>query len=93
MRIAFDPTPLHSTHSFVEFPRVTAALGYEWIQLSPHVDFLPFFRHPRVDGELVQANIDPANTIPCLCLDQVDRIRPRVEQRAPNCPQPRVGLR
>ncbi len=55
MRIAFDPTPLHSTHSFLEFPRVTADLGYEWIQLSPHADFLPFFRHPRVDRELLHA--------------------------------------
>jgi len=55
MRIAFDPTPLHSTHSFVEFPRVTADLGYEWIQLTPHVDFVPFFRHPRVDRELLHA--------------------------------------
>ena len=55
MRIAFDPTPLHSTHSFLEFPRVTADLGYGWIQLSPHVDFLPFFRHPRVDRELLDA--------------------------------------
>ena len=55
MRIAFDPTPLHSTHSFLEFPRVTADLGYEWIQLSPHVDFLPFYRHPRVDRELLDA--------------------------------------
>lgn len=55
MRVAFDPTPLHSTHSFLEFPRVTADLGYEWIQLTPHVDFLPFFRHPRVDRELLEA--------------------------------------
>ncbi len=55
MRIAFDPTPLHASHSFLEFPRVTADLGYEWIQLTPHVDFLPFFRHPRVDRELLHA--------------------------------------
>ena len=55
MRIAFDPTPLHSTHSFLEFPRVTADLGYKWMQLSPHVDFLPFFRHPRVDRALLTA--------------------------------------
>ena len=55
MRIAFDPTPLHSTHSFLEFPRTTADLGYEWIQLTPHVDFLPFFRHPRADRELLKA--------------------------------------
>jgi myo-inositol catabolism protein IolH len=55
MRIAFDPTPLHSTHPFLAFPRVTADLGYEWIQLSPHIDFLPFFRHPRADRALVAA--------------------------------------
>lgn len=55
MRIAFDPTPLHATHRFLEFPRVTAELGYECIQLTPHVDFLPFFRYPRVDRNLLQA--------------------------------------
>jgi myo-inositol catabolism protein IolH len=55
MRIAFDPTPLHAFHAFLEFPKVTADLGFEWIQLSPHVDFLPFFRHPRADRELIAA--------------------------------------
>lgn len=53
MRIAFDPTPLHATHDLLDFPRATADLGYEWIQLTPHVDFLPFFRHPRADRELL----------------------------------------
>jgi myo-inositol catabolism protein IolH len=55
MRIAFDPTPLHSTHEFLDFPRVTADLGYEWIQFTPHVDFVPFFRYPRVDRGLIAA--------------------------------------
>ena len=55
MKIAFDPTPLHSTHSFLQFPQVTAGFGYEWIQLTPHPDFIPFFRHPRVDKELLAA--------------------------------------
>lgn len=55
MRIALDPTPLHHTHSFLEFPRVAAELGYEWIQLTPHVDFMPFFRYPRADRELIAA--------------------------------------
>jgi myo-inositol catabolism protein IolH len=53
MKIAFDPTPLHSTHSFLDFFAVTADLGFEWISLTPHVDFIPFFRHPRADRELV----------------------------------------
>src|SRR4051794_1726368 len=55
MRIAFDPTPLHATHAFLDFPRVTAELGFEWIQLTPHPDFLPFFAHPRVDRSLLAA--------------------------------------
>jgi myo-inositol catabolism protein IolH len=55
MRIAYDPTPLHSTHRFLDFPRTTAELGYRWIQLTPHVDFIPFFRYPRVDRALLRA--------------------------------------
>jgi myo-inositol catabolism protein IolH len=61
MRIAFDPTPLHPTHRFLEFPRITAELGYEWIQLTPHPDFLPFFRHPRVDRDLLRATRQAAS--------------------------------
>jgi myo-inositol catabolism protein IolH len=55
MRIAFDPTPLHTVAPFLDFPRITADLGYEWIQLTPHPDFIPFFRHPRVDRALLAA--------------------------------------
>ena len=55
MRIAFDPTPLHSTHAFLDFPRATADLGYDWIQLTPHVEFIPFFRYPRPDRALLAA--------------------------------------
>jgi myo-inositol catabolism protein IolH len=55
MRIAFDPTPLHATHTFLDFPRVTADLGYRWIQLTPHVDFMPFYRYPRADRALISA--------------------------------------
>jgi myo-inositol catabolism protein IolH len=55
MRIAFDPTPLHATHAFLDFPRVTADLGYRWIQLTPHLDFMPFFRHPRADRAMIAA--------------------------------------
>ncbi len=62
MRIALDPTPLHHTHSFLEFPRVAAELGYEWIQLTPHVDFMPFFRYPRADRELIAATKKAART-------------------------------
>lgn len=61
MRIALDPTPLHHTHSFLEFPRVAAELGYEWIQLTPHVDFMPFFRYPRADRALLAATKKAVN--------------------------------
>ncbi|MFZ2239835.1 MAG: sugar phosphate isomerase/epimerase [Gordonia amarae] len=49
VRIALDPTPYHSTHGFLDFFDVAAKAGYEWIQLTPHPDFIPFFSHPRVD--------------------------------------------
>ena len=55
MRIAYDPTPLHATHRFLDVPRLAAELGYRWIQLTPHVDFVPFFRYPRVDRALLRA--------------------------------------
>lgn len=53
MKIALDPTPFHSTHSILEFPRVAADLGFEWLQLTPHPDFIPFFNHPKADDALV----------------------------------------
>jgi myo-inositol catabolism protein IolH len=32
-----------------ELPALVAELGYEYIELSPRPDFIPFFVHPRVD--------------------------------------------
>jgi myo-inositol catabolism protein IolH len=55
VKIALDPTPYHSTHDFLDFFDVTAAAGYEWIQLTPHPDFIPFFSHPRVDAHYLAA--------------------------------------
>ena len=53
VKIALDPTPYHSTHGVLDYAEVAARAGYAWLQLTPHVDFLPFFRHPRADDELV----------------------------------------
>ena len=53
MKIALDPTPFHHSHALLEFPKVTADLGYKWMQLTPHADFIPFFSHPRADNALV----------------------------------------
>ncbi|MRX45174.1 sugar phosphate isomerase/epimerase family protein [Agromyces kandeliae] len=52
-RIALDPTPYHHEFSLLEFPEVAARLGYESMQLTPHVDFTPFFRYPKADDGLV----------------------------------------
>jgi myo-inositol catabolism protein IolH len=53
MKIALDPTPFHHDYELLEFPRVVAELGYEYLQLTPHRDFIPFFNHPRADDDLV----------------------------------------
>lgn len=55
MRIAQDPTPFHHDYGLLELPQVVADLGYEWVQLTPHPDLAPFFRHPRADRALVTA--------------------------------------
>lgn len=54
MKIALDPTPFHHTHQLLEFPQLAADLGYEYLQLTPHKDFIPFFNHPKADDDLVQ---------------------------------------
>ncbi|HPK88675.1 MAG TPA: sugar phosphate isomerase/epimerase family protein [Dermatophilaceae bacterium] len=55
MKIAQDPTPFHHDYRLLDFPRVVADLGYEHIQLTPHRDLIPFFRHPKADDALVRA--------------------------------------
>ena len=53
MKIALDPTPFHHDYELLDFPKLVAELGYEYLQLTPHRDFIPFFNHPRADDELV----------------------------------------
>ncbi|CAB4535787.1 MAG: TIM barrel protein [Actinobacteria bacterium] len=74
VKIALDPTPFHSTHGLLEFPKVAADLGYEYLQLTPHPDFIPFFNHPKADDQLVKdlkkavkdAGIKIASTLPVI---------------------------
>ncbi|PYY35490.1 MULTISPECIES: sugar phosphate isomerase/epimerase family protein [unclassified Curtobacterium] len=54
-KIALDPTPFHHDLDLLEFPRKVAELGYEYLQLTPHRDFIPFHRHPKADDDLVDA--------------------------------------
>ncbi|WP_416961035.1 sugar phosphate isomerase/epimerase family protein [Streptomyces sp. Agncl-13] len=53
MKIALDPYMIRHV-PLLELPGVVAELGYEWIELSPREDFIPFFRHPRVDDGTVR---------------------------------------
>ncbi len=74
VKIALDPTPFHSTHGLLEFPKVAADLGYEYLQLTPHPDFIPFFNYPKADDQLVRdlkkavkdAGIKIASTLPVI---------------------------
>ena len=53
MKIALDPTMFRHT-PLPELPKLVAGLGYEWIELSPREDVLPFFRHPRIDDDMLR---------------------------------------
>jgi myo-inositol catabolism protein IolH len=70
VRIALDPTPYHHDFTLLEFPEVAARLGYEYLQLTPHPDFSPFFRYPKADDDLVatlkKAAADAGVGIPAL---------------------------
>ena len=54
MKIALDPYMLRHL-PLLELPAVVADLGYEYIELSPRDDFMPFFLHPRADRHTVAA--------------------------------------
>ena len=54
MKLALDPYMLRSV-PLLELPGVVADLGYEYLELSPREDFMPFFRHPRCDDATVKA--------------------------------------
>ncbi|WP_337061429.1 sugar phosphate isomerase/epimerase family protein [Kineococcus sp. G2] len=54
MQIALD-TYMFRDVPLLKLPGLVADLGYEWIELSPREDFIPFFRHPRVDLATVRA--------------------------------------
>jgi myo-inositol catabolism protein IolH len=54
MRIALDPYMLRKV-PLLDLPGVVADLGYQYLEMSPRDDFLPFFLHPRVDDACVAA--------------------------------------
>jgi myo-inositol catabolism protein IolH len=54
VQLALDPYMLRRV-PLVELPGVVAKLGYEYIELSPRDDFIPFFHHPRASSAEVSA--------------------------------------
>lgn len=52
MKIALDPCMFRAL-PLDEMVRTVAELGYQYIDLSPRDDFMPFFLHPRADDERV----------------------------------------
>ena len=54
MKVTLDPYMIRST-PLLELPAVVAEQGYEFIELSPREDFMPFFLHPRADRHTIAA--------------------------------------
>lgn len=54
MKLALDPYMFRDV-PLLELPAMVADLGYEWIELSPREDVTPFFNHPRIDDDRVDA--------------------------------------
>jgi myo-inositol catabolism protein IolH len=54
VKIALDPWMVRNT-PLLELPALVAEQGYEYIELSPREDFLPFFLHPRADRHTIAA--------------------------------------
>jgi len=52
MKIALDPYMLRAK-PLPEIIHLAGDLGYDYIELSPRPDFIPFYVHPRADDDLV----------------------------------------
>lgn len=55
MKLALDPQMYYFTQSVLELPDTVARLGYEWMELSPKAEFIPFSSYPKVDDAGVRA--------------------------------------
>jgi myo-inositol catabolism protein IolH len=54
VKTALDPWMVRNT-PLLELPALVAEQGYEYIELSPREDFLPFFLHPRAGRHAIAA--------------------------------------
>ena len=49
MKLALDPQMFFATSRCTSCRIIVARLGYDWMELSPKADFVPFFQYPRID--------------------------------------------
>jgi myo-inositol catabolism protein IolH len=49
VKLALDPQMFYVSSSVYELPDIVASLGYDWMELSPKADFVPFYKYPRID--------------------------------------------
>lgn len=54
MKIALDPY-MHRHMSLPQVTRLTAELGYEYLELSPRLDFCWFFSYPMANADTIRA--------------------------------------
>jgi len=54
MKIALDPYMFRRV-PLTDLPGLVADLDYQYIELSPREDFLPFFNHPRANQTQIAA--------------------------------------
>ena len=52
MQLALDPYMLRHV-PLRDLPALVADLGYEYIELSPREDFIPFYKHPRANTDAI----------------------------------------
>jgi myo-inositol catabolism protein IolH len=52
MRLAYDPYMLRD-RPIEDAAGLAATLGYEWLELTPRDDFLPYYLHPRADADQI----------------------------------------
>jgi myo-inositol catabolism protein IolH len=71
LKIALDPYMFRTTE-LVDLPALVAGLGYRHLEMSPREDFIPFFRHPRLDSATIRsfkaalsaANVEVSSILP-----------------------------
>lgn len=54
MKLAYDPSHLRDNTTLVEMIYKVADLGYKYIEMSPRIDFCPFYTYPKVNKATLQ---------------------------------------